>query len=85
MRQSHHVAGMIGEIGVTTREQESGVGQVNEAITQLDKVTQQNAALVGASKYGGGRSARSGAASGHADERVPYRSRVALAIQGAAG
>ena len=49
VRQSHHVAGMIDEIGVTTREQELGVGQVNEAITQLDKVTQQNAALVGAS------------------------------------
>ncbi len=49
VRQSHHVAGMIDEIGVTTREQESGVGQVNEAINQLDKVTQQNAALVGAS------------------------------------
>lgn len=49
VRQSHHVAGMIDEIGVTTREQELGVGQVNDAIAQLDRVTQQNATLVGAS------------------------------------
>lgn len=49
VRQSHHVAGMIDEIGVTTQEQELGVSQVNDAITQLDRVTQQNAALVGAS------------------------------------
>lgn len=37
---------MIDEIGVTTREQGSGIHQINDAITQLDQVTQQNAALV---------------------------------------
>jgi aerotaxis receptor len=29
-----------------TKEQAIGIGQVNEAVTQLDTVTQQNAALV---------------------------------------
>lgn len=37
---------MIDEISVTTREQGSGIHQINDAITQLDQVTQQNAALV---------------------------------------
>ncbi|MCW2476397.1 methyl-accepting chemotaxis protein [Candidatus Symbiopectobacterium sp. NZEC151] len=46
VRQSRHVADMIDEIGVTTREQGSGIHQINDAITQLDQVTQQNAALV---------------------------------------
>ncbi|ARD62028.1 methyl-accepting chemotaxis protein [Kosakonia radicincitans DSM 16656] len=49
VKQSHHVAEMINEIGMTTQEQELGVAQVNDAIAQLDQVTQQNAALVGAS------------------------------------
>ncbi|SLM61261.1 MULTISPECIES: methyl-accepting chemotaxis protein [Dickeya] len=44
--QAQHVANLIGEIGVTTQEQESGIAQINQAITQLDSVTQQNAALV---------------------------------------
>ncbi|MBP2849985.1 methyl-accepting chemotaxis protein [Dickeya oryzae] len=44
--QAQHVADLISEIGVTTQEQESGISQINQAITQLDSVTQQNAALV---------------------------------------
>ncbi len=44
--QAHHVAELIREIGVTTTEQESGIGQIHNAISQLDRVTQQNAALV---------------------------------------
>ncbi|MGM3173756.1 methyl-accepting chemotaxis protein [Dickeya lacustris] len=44
--QAQHVANLISEIGVTTQEQESGIAQINQAITQLDSVTQQNAALV---------------------------------------
>ncbi|WP_192458600.1 methyl-accepting chemotaxis protein [Musicola keenii] len=44
--QAQHVANLINEIGMTTREQESGISQINQAITQLDGVTQQNAALV---------------------------------------
>ena len=37
---------LIAEIGAATREQTSGIGQVNQAVTQLDQATQQNAALV---------------------------------------
>ncbi|WP_042858187.1 methyl-accepting chemotaxis protein [Dickeya sp. NCPPB 3274] len=44
--QAQHVANLISEIGVTTQEQESGISQINQAITQMDSVTQQNAALV---------------------------------------
>ncbi|HMU67456.1 MAG TPA: chemotaxis protein, partial [Cellvibrionaceae bacterium] len=40
------VANMVGEIVVTTKEQASGVSQINTAILQMDQITQQNAALV---------------------------------------
>jgi methyl-accepting chemotaxis protein len=40
------VSDIIGEITHATAEQSSGIGQVNEAVTQLDQMTQQNAALV---------------------------------------
>ncbi|MDY7576321.1 methyl-accepting chemotaxis protein [Actimicrobium sp. CCI2.3] len=39
------IATMMQEITVTTREQSSGVGQVEIAIHELDRTTQQNAAL----------------------------------------
>jgi methyl-accepting chemotaxis protein len=44
--QVRKVAQIIGEIGTATMEQTRGIGQVSDAVTQLDKVTQQNAALV---------------------------------------
>ncbi|MBB5403853.1 methyl-accepting chemotaxis protein [Paraburkholderia youngii] len=37
---------LIGEITAASREQHLGIEQVNQAIVQMDKVTQQNAALV---------------------------------------
>jgi methyl-accepting chemotaxis protein len=40
------VADIIGEISSAAAEQNSGIGQVNGAVTHLDAVTQQNAALV---------------------------------------
>ena len=40
------VADIIGEISAASQEQASGVEQVNKAVTQLDQITQQNAALV---------------------------------------
>ncbi|MCW2480842.1 methyl-accepting chemotaxis protein [Candidatus Symbiopectobacterium sp. NZEC135] len=46
VHQAHNVANLIANIGVTTQEQESGIAQIHDAITQLDQVTQQNAALV---------------------------------------
>ncbi|MDQ5892624.1 MAG: hypothetical protein QG613_1495 [Pseudomonadota bacterium] len=46
VEKSQHVANQLSEIGLTTHEQEQGVAQVNDAVNQLDQVTQQNAALV---------------------------------------
>jgi methyl-accepting chemotaxis protein len=40
------VSDIIGEITSATAEQSQGIGQVNAAVTQLDQMTQQNAALV---------------------------------------
>jgi methyl-accepting chemotaxis protein len=40
------VTDIIGEITAATQEQASGLGQINQAISQMDQVTQQNAALV---------------------------------------
>jgi len=37
---------LIGEISSATPEQATGIGQVGDAVNQLDQVTQQNAALV---------------------------------------
>jgi len=37
---------LMGQIGVAAREQASGISQVNDAVNDLDRVTQQNAALV---------------------------------------
>jgi uncharacterized phage infection (PIP) family protein YhgE len=36
----------MAEISAASMEQSSGIDQVNQAITQMDEVTQQNAALV---------------------------------------
>ncbi len=40
------VTQMIGEITTTATEQSEGIGQVNGTVSQLDQMTQQNAALV---------------------------------------
>ncbi|MGJ7918742.1 methyl-accepting chemotaxis protein [Massilia sp. LXY-6] len=40
------VSGMIGAISSATQEQSMGIQHVNQAIAQMDQVTQQNAALV---------------------------------------
>jgi methyl-accepting chemotaxis protein len=40
------VADILGEISSASAEQSAGIEQVNQAITQMDDVTQQNAALV---------------------------------------
>jgi methyl-accepting chemotaxis protein len=44
--QVQRVTDLIDEISSATLEQTSGIGQVNQAVSQLDEVTQQNAALV---------------------------------------
>ena len=40
------VADIMGEITAATQEQSHGIGEVNQAIAQMDEMTQQNAALV---------------------------------------
>jgi methyl-accepting chemotaxis protein len=40
------VADIMGEIGAASHEQSLGIGQVHQAISEMDQVTQQNAALV---------------------------------------
>jgi methyl-accepting chemotaxis protein len=40
------VTDIIGEITAASHEQTSGIEQINQAIAQMDEVTQQNAALV---------------------------------------
>ncbi|WP_313077486.1 methyl-accepting chemotaxis protein [Melaminivora sp.] len=40
------VTDIIGEINAAASEQASGIGQVNGAVAQIDRMTQQNAALV---------------------------------------
>jgi aerotaxis receptor len=42
----HQVTHIMSDIASASDEQSQGIGQVNEAITQMDDVTQQNAALV---------------------------------------
>src|SRR5450830_1863323 len=41
-----HVTEIMGEITAASQEQSTGIEQVNQAIAQMDEVTQQNAALV---------------------------------------
>ncbi|CAG9185283.1 methyl-accepting chemotaxis protein [Cupriavidus pampae] len=40
------VTDIMNEIGAATQEQTTGIEQVNQAVSQMDEVTQQNAALV---------------------------------------
>jgi methyl-accepting chemotaxis protein len=40
------VTDIVAEIAAASQEQSAGIEQVNKAITQMDEVTQQNAALV---------------------------------------
>ena len=40
------VTEVMDEISSTTREQNQGIGQVNQAVIHMDGITQQNAALV---------------------------------------
>jgi methyl-accepting chemotaxis protein len=41
------VSDIVAEIAAASREQSSGIEQVNRAVTQMDQITQQNASLVG--------------------------------------
>jgi methyl-accepting chemotaxis protein len=41
-----HVTDIMGEISSASREQSAGIEQINQAVSEMDSVTQQNAALV---------------------------------------
>jgi hypothetical protein len=41
-----HLAQIVSDISGASREQRTGIEQVNQTISQMEKVTQQNAALV---------------------------------------
>jgi len=43
-RSAAQVADLVGEIAAASREQSDGIDQVNQAVADMDKVTQQNAA-----------------------------------------
>lgn len=45
LSRASEVAGLIGEIAVAASEQASGLDQINTGVTDLDMVTQQNAAV----------------------------------------
>jgi len=46
VEQVKRVTDLIAEIASAAIEQSSGIGQINDAVSQMDQVTQQNAALV---------------------------------------
>lgn len=45
-RHISHISGLISEIAAGAAEQSTGLAEINIGVTQLDKVTQQNAAMV---------------------------------------
>jgi methyl-accepting chemotaxis protein len=73
------VADIVGEIASASREQSTGIAQINQAVTQLDGVTQQNAALVEET------SAASGALQEQARELARLAASFKLESQGAGG
>ncbi|AVP58149.1 methyl-accepting chemotaxis protein [Pulveribacter suum] len=46
VRSVRQVSDLIGEITASSAEQRDGIAQINQAVTNLDQMTQQNAALV---------------------------------------
>jgi len=46
VNQVRRVSSLIAEISAATEAQTDGIGQVSGSVSQLDNVTQQNAALV---------------------------------------
>ncbi|RZJ48340.1 MAG: chemotaxis protein, partial [Acidovorax sp.] len=46
VKDIQRVAQIIGEINGSMNEQSAGIGQINQAVAEMDRSTQQNAALV---------------------------------------
>ncbi|MFC2974141.1 methyl-accepting chemotaxis protein [Azotobacter bryophylli] len=46
VREVQRVTDLMGDIAAASEEQSTGIGQINAAVVQLDRVTHQNAVLV---------------------------------------
>ncbi|WP_432241098.1 methyl-accepting chemotaxis protein [Herbaspirillum robiniae] len=46
MESIHRVTSIVGEISSASDEQNAGIGEINQAVSQMDEMTQRNAALV---------------------------------------
>ncbi len=46
VKSINHVADIVAEIAAASKEQSTGVEEINKAVVQMDQMTQQNAALV---------------------------------------
>lgn len=46
VHSSQHVNNLLSEVATGAREQDQGIGQIGQAVQELDRMTQQNAALV---------------------------------------
>jgi methyl-accepting chemotaxis protein len=68
---SQRVSELLGEVAAGAREQSRGIGQVDQAVTELDQVTQDNAALV--DRTAGAASEMRELANQLADEVARYR------------
>jgi aerotaxis receptor len=71
------VSQVMGEISDSTREQSHGIGQVNQAVIQIDDITQQNAALVEQAAAAAGNLAQ--------QTRCVSQAMAVFKLQGAAG
>ncbi|MFM0247209.1 hypothetical protein P0D75_40790 [Paraburkholderia sediminicola] len=71
MRSLHTLTGIMGKIAHASTTQTSGIEQVNHAVAEMDKVTQQNASLA-EQVSSAGRSMASGA-SGLRDSVAVFR------------
>ncbi|MFL6638679.1 MAG: methyl-accepting chemotaxis protein, partial [Paraburkholderia graminis] len=76
VRSVQQVTDIMGEIASASSEQTKGIEQVNVAVTQMDEVTQQNAALV---------EQATAAAQAMADQAESLRSAVSVFRVDAAG
>jgi methyl-accepting chemotaxis protein len=48
-----HISGLVSQIAASAAEQANGVAEINAGVTQMDQVTQENAAMVEQSNAAG--------------------------------
>ena len=71
MRSLHTLTGIMGKIAHASTTQTSGIAQVNHAVAEMDKVTQQNASL--AEQVSSARRSMASGASGLRDPVAVFR------------